>query len=99
MAIIILVLLFGMYSFLQAKRQRATHPFTDTLIGGYLAAWVFFVAWQTFTLFPAKASGNLAALQASAFPREGLLLLLIAATGLIYRAMRQPAMRLAGKAQ
>lgn len=92
LAIIVLVLLFGIYSFLQNKKQRATHPFTDTLIGGYLAAWAIFVAWQTLTLFPSKVSGSGLALQASAFPREGLVLLFIAAAGLIYRAMRQPAL-------
>lgn len=97
-AIIVLVLLFGMYSFLQAQKQKATHPFTDTLIGGYLAAWAIFVAWQTITLFPAaKASGSSIATQATSFPREGLLLLLIAAAGLIYRAMRKPAMWTASK--
>jgi hypothetical protein len=97
-AIIVMVLLFGIYSFLQAQRQKATHPFTDTLIGGYLAAWAIFVAWQTITLFPAaEASGSGIAAQAKAFPREGLLLLLIAAAGLIYRAMRKPAMWTASK--
>lgn len=90
LAVIVLVLLFAIYSFLQVKKQHATHPFTDTLIGGYLASWTIFMTWQTLTLFPSKMMGSGLTLQATAFPREGLALLFIAATGLIYRAMCQP---------
>lgn len=88
--VLVLLLLYAAYSLVQRRRQQATHRFADTLVGAYLAGWALFNAYHTLALFGGGTLPNLAhTLQAAAWPREGLLLLLLAGIWMVAGAVRK----------
>lgn len=64
--------------------------FWEALLGIYITGLALFWLWQTFTLFSEQDSNTLAGkLEAMAYPREGIFLLLLSGCWFLFRSFRK----------
>ncbi len=84
----IIILAFGIFSFISFQRKKQIPPWLDGLIGIYLIGLTLFRLYHTFIIFQGNNENNLASvLKVSAYPREGLFLLMISGIWLLIRAI------------
>jgi hypothetical protein len=89
-SVLILLLLFAIVTYKNAKVKKANSPFFTGLTGIYLLGFALFRVWHTFTLYSGAEKDSLATkLGATAIPGEGLLLLAISGSWLLITAIRE----------
>lgn len=89
-SVLIILLLFAIVTFKNSKLKKPDSPFFTGITGIYLLGFALFRAWNTFTLFSGADKESLAKeLGATAIPGEGLLLLAISGSWLLYTALRR----------
>ena len=82
-----IIVLFGIFSFIRKKQQKSMPALVDGLVGFYLLGLTLFRLYHTLLIFKTNNANNLAAdLKVSAWPREGLFLLMAAGIWLLARA-------------
>jgi hypothetical protein len=88
-SVLIILLLFAIVTFTNARLKRPDSPFFTGITGIYLFGFALFRAWHTFTLYSGAGKDSLAKeLGASAIPGEGLFLLAISGSWLLFNAFR-----------
>ncbi len=86
-SVLVILLLFAIITFKNAKLKKPDSPFFTGITGIYLLGFALFRAWHTFTLYSGAGKDSLAKeLGATAIPGEGLLLLAISGSWLLYKA-------------
>ncbi len=86
----IILLMYGVISWLKSARQGKMSSFWEALLGIYITGLALFWLWQTFTLFSEQDSNTLAGkLEAMAYPREGIFLLLLSGCWFLFRSFRK----------
>lgn len=89
-ATVVLILICAAWFLWNKKKNMPAPMLVSGITGFYLLGFALFRAWNTFSMYRGVADGGLAKkLHAAAIPGEGVLLLVIAGTWLLWNALRQ----------
>jgi H+/Cl- antiporter ClcA len=85
-----ILLVIGVITLLMYIRQKKLSPYVNGLTGVFLIGFALYRVWHTLSLFKGSDTVTLAGkMEATAFPREGILFILVAGCWLLFRAIRK----------